>query len=95
MGNRGFNIQRSSLLSLPLPPPLANSWRARAVLLCGGGGLSLALPVWAQRCDSHRCVTSAGTGTGLAPRMALTYGAHFFSEWGWFCLLACQTGLSL
>lgn len=37
MGNGGFNIQRSSVLSLPLPPPLANSWRARAVLLCGGG----------------------------------------------------------
>lgn len=34
-------------------------------------------------------------GASPVPRTALAYGAYFISEWGWLCLLACQTGLSL
>lgn len=80
MGTWEFNIQRSSILSLPLPPPLANSWCARGcAAVWGGGELSSALAIWAQHCDLHPCVTSARTGTGLAPRRVLTYGAYFFS----------------
>lgn len=41
MGTWEFNIQRSSILSLPLPPPLANSWCARGCAAVWGGGAEL------------------------------------------------------